>query len=58
MTSVDIIQLLTGVVLAGTTWFLKEVWVEVKTMRKELTVIQTEHKMMMDCKGGPHGNQE
>ena len=40
-----IIQSLSILLIGGVSWFLKELMKDVKTMRNELTVLQTEHNL-------------
>lgn len=43
-----IIQSLSILLIGGVSWFLRELMKDVKTMRNELTVLQTEHAMLKE----------
>lgn len=48
-----VIQALTAIVIGGVSWFLKGLMGEVKEMRRELTVLHTEHDMLKETGSCP-----
>ena len=46
---IDIIQFLSITLMAVISYILKMMWTDIKSMRNDLTILQTEHRLMIDC---------